>query len=109
MRPDRSWHGPVHPLAPFALSDRGPCRSCRSVPSRPGRSPSARGRLSEGQIAPSRRTSPVTAPRRSRAADDGGGTVAEELKKGTRVTGADRDKLAADLKSRYTQGQSIRA
>ena len=31
-----------------------------------------------------------------------------ELKKGSRVTGGDRDKLAADLKRRYEAGQSIR-
>ena len=35
--------------------------------------------------------------------------VAETLKKGTRVTGAERDKLAADLKKRYDSGESIRA
>nr|WP_205830200.1 helix-turn-helix domain-containing protein [Microbispora sp. CL1-1] len=35
--------------------------------------------------------------------------VAETLKKGTRVTGADREKLAADLKKRYSAGESIRA
>jgi hypothetical protein len=35
--------------------------------------------------------------------------VAETLKKGTRVTGADRSKLAADLKKRYDAGESIRA
>nr|WP_221473612.1 helix-turn-helix domain-containing protein [Planomonospora venezuelensis] len=35
--------------------------------------------------------------------------VAETLKKGTRVTGADREKLAADLKKRYSSGESIRA
>ncbi|WP_283132895.1 helix-turn-helix domain-containing protein [Rhizohabitans arisaemae] len=35
--------------------------------------------------------------------------MAETLKKGTRVTGADRDKLAAELKKRYTAGESIRA
>jgi hypothetical protein len=35
--------------------------------------------------------------------------VAETLKKGTRVTGADRSKLAADLKSRYDSGESIRS
>lgn len=35
--------------------------------------------------------------------------MAEELKKGTRVTGAERDKLAADMKSRYANGSSIRA
>jgi hypothetical protein len=31
-----------------------------------------------------------------------------ELKKGTRVTGGDRDKLAADFKKKYEGGQSIR-
>jgi hypothetical protein len=31
-----------------------------------------------------------------------------ELKKGSRVTGGDRDRLAADLKRRYESGQSIR-
>ena len=31
-----------------------------------------------------------------------------ELKKGTRVTGDDRDKLADDLKNRYEAGESIR-
>jgi hypothetical protein len=35
--------------------------------------------------------------------------VTETLKKGTRVTGADRAKLAADLKKRYDSGDSIRA
>ena len=35
--------------------------------------------------------------------------MAETLKKGTRVTGADRTKLAADLKKRYDSGESIRA
>ncbi|GGT27466.1 MAG: transcriptional regulator [Nonomuraea sp.] len=35
--------------------------------------------------------------------------MAETLKKGTRVTGADREKLAGDLKKRYAQGESIRA
>jgi len=35
--------------------------------------------------------------------------VAETLKKGTRVTGADRTKLAADLKKRYDAGESIRS
>jgi len=35
--------------------------------------------------------------------------VTETLKKGTRVTGADRQKLAADLKKRYSSGESIRA
>ena len=31
------------------------------------------------------------------------------LKKGTRVTGVDRSKLATDLKQRYDAGESIRA
>ena len=31
-----------------------------------------------------------------------------ELRKGSRVTGGDRDKLAADLKRKYEAGQSIR-
>jgi hypothetical protein len=35
--------------------------------------------------------------------------VTETLKKGTRVTGADRAKLAGDLKKRYDSGESIRA
>ncbi|MFI6315989.1 helix-turn-helix domain-containing protein [Nonomuraea sp. NPDC050556] len=35
--------------------------------------------------------------------------MAETLKKGTRVTGADREKLAGDLKKRYASGESIRA
>ena len=35
--------------------------------------------------------------------------MTEPLKKGTRVTGAERDKLAADLAKRYESGESIRA
>jgi Helix-turn-helix domain len=35
--------------------------------------------------------------------------VAETLRKGTRVTGADRSNLAADLKNRYDAGESIRS
>ncbi len=35
--------------------------------------------------------------------------MTETLKKGTRVTGADRNKLAADLKKRYDGGESIRS
>ncbi len=31
-----------------------------------------------------------------------------ELKKGSRVTGGDRDKMASDLKKKYTSGSSIR-
>ena len=33
----------------------------------------------------------------------------ETLKKGARVTGGDRDKLAGELKQKYTTGTSIRA
>jgi hypothetical protein len=32
-----------------------------------------------------------------------------ELKKGSRVTGNDRDQLAADLRKRYDDGESIRS
>jgi hypothetical protein len=35
--------------------------------------------------------------------------VADSLRKGTRVTGADRAKLAADLRKRYEAGESIRS
>lgn len=35
--------------------------------------------------------------------------VAETLKKGSRVTGTAREKLAADLKKKYEDGASIRA
>jgi Helix-turn-helix domain len=35
--------------------------------------------------------------------------VAETLKKGSRVTGTDRSKLATDLKQRYDAGESIRS
>lgn len=35
--------------------------------------------------------------------------VTETLKKGTRVTGADRTKLASELEKRYSAGESIRA
>jgi len=31
------------------------------------------------------------------------------IRKGTRVTGEDRDKLATDLKARYDAGESIRS
>jgi hypothetical protein len=34
--------------------------------------------------------------------------VATDLKKGSRVTGGERDRLAADLKRKYESGQSIR-
>lgn len=32
-----------------------------------------------------------------------------ELKKGSRVTGSERDRLAADLRRKYDSGESIRA
>lgn len=35
--------------------------------------------------------------------------MSETYKKGARVTGADRDRLAADLQKRYSGGESIRA
>lgn len=35
--------------------------------------------------------------------------VAEALKKGSRVTGTERDKLATDLRKKYDGGQSIRS
>jgi hypothetical protein len=35
--------------------------------------------------------------------------VADTIRKGTRVTGADRGKLATDLKARYDAGESIRS
>ncbi len=34
--------------------------------------------------------------------------MADMLKKGSRVTGAERDKLASDLRKKYEGGQSIR-
>ncbi len=34
--------------------------------------------------------------------------MAEQLKKGARITGGDRNKLAADLKRKYSSGRSIR-
>lgn len=34
--------------------------------------------------------------------------MADMLKKGSRVTGAEREKLASDLRKRYEGGQSIR-
>ncbi|HVF05616.1 MAG TPA: helix-turn-helix domain-containing protein [Frankiaceae bacterium] len=34
--------------------------------------------------------------------------MADALRKGSRVTGAERDKLAADLRKKYDAGQSIR-
>ncbi len=35
--------------------------------------------------------------------------VAETLRKGSRVTGSARERLAADLKKKYGQGRSIRS
>ncbi|MFD0775211.1 helix-turn-helix domain-containing protein [Streptomonospora algeriensis] len=35
--------------------------------------------------------------------------MAETLKKGTRVTGAERSELASELKRRYDEGESIRS
>jgi hypothetical protein len=35
--------------------------------------------------------------------------MADTLRKGTRVTGPDRSKLATDLKKRYDAGESIRS
>jgi hypothetical protein len=45
---------------------------------------------------------------RKRDKADAEGTHVAELKKGSRVTGGDRAKLAADLKRKYEAGQSIR-
>jgi transposase-like protein len=36
-------------------------------------------------------------------------TVVADLKKGSRITGSERDKLAGDLRRKYDGGQSIRA
>jgi hypothetical protein len=38
-----------------------------------------------------------------------GDTVMADLKKGARITGTQRDKLATDLKKKYEKGASIRA
>jgi predicted transcriptional regulator len=38
----------------------------------------------------------------------GGGGVADKVARGARVTGAQRDKMATDIKSRYEGGKSIR-
>jgi Helix-turn-helix domain len=35
--------------------------------------------------------------------------VADTVKKGARITGTDRSKLAGELKKKYSQGASIRA
>jgi hypothetical protein len=38
-----------------------------------------------------------------------GGFVADSVKKGARITGTDRSKLAGELTRKYTSGSSIRA
>jgi hypothetical protein len=49
-------------------------------------------------------------PARTREFDDLEGTTAvADLKKGARITGAQREKLATDLKKKYEKGASIRA
>ena len=35
--------------------------------------------------------------------------MADQLKKGVRITGSERDKLAEQLKGKYEEGESIRA
>ncbi len=40
--------------------------------------------------------------------DEAEDVVADALKKGSRVTGAERDRLASDLRKKYDAGQSIR-
>ena len=35
--------------------------------------------------------------------------MADSVKKGARITGSDRSKLASELKKKYTSGSSIRA
>jgi Helix-turn-helix domain len=42
-------------------------------------------------------------------ATEGRNVAATDLKKGARITGQARDKLAADLRKKYDSGQSIRA
>ena len=37
-----------------------------------------------------------------------GGAVVADLKKGSRVTGMERDRLAGDLRRKYDSGESIR-
>src|SRR4051795_8732548 len=54
------------------------------------------------------------ADRRLRSADSSAGgqrrsSVVADLKKGARITGTQRDKLATDLKKKYEKGASIRA
>ena len=50
---------------------------------------------------------PGTGPPTKSTGEHEGHDVAE-LKKGSRVTGGERDKLAEDLKKRYEGGESIR-
>ena len=45
----------------------------------------------------------------ARGGTGGGPFVVADLKKGARITGSTRDKLAADLKKKYEKGASIRA
>lgn len=48
----------------------------------------------------------------SRTGDDRsgvGGAAVVDLKKGSRVTGTERDRLAGDLRRKYDGGESIRA
>jgi helix-turn-helix protein len=45
----------------------------------------------------------------TRHADETEVPAVAELKKGIRITGTERDKLAGDLRRKYDSGQSIRA
>ncbi|MCC5697113.1 hypothetical protein LH612_28545 [Klebsiella pneumoniae] len=47
--------------------------------------------------------------REARPAQREGGDTVAELKKGARITGSARDKLASDLRKKYEKGASIRA
>ena len=44
----------------------------------------------------------------SRKGENRVGGVVAELKKGSRITGGERDKLSSDLRKKYEGGQSIR-
>jgi len=48
-------------------------------------------------------------PWRDSPALEGGPANVADLKKGARITGAARDKLAGDLRKKYEKGASIRA
>jgi hypothetical protein len=48
-------------------------------------------------------------PRAPSAVGQRRSTVVADLKKGARITGTQRDKLATDLKKKYEKGASIRA